>query len=236
MMGVLMFDSFSVSRFAVVTLAGLLVSASAQAQTMYRCGATYQDRPCAGVESKPVGSHVRQAAGQSVGAASIDPVCAARGTAAQKLMWEKESGRTLDEQLTKPGADVGLARNVYGRRGSSLDVRRAIEADCVKEMDQANEAAALLKAASKVQQPSAAGGIGNQVPSGGVGVASAGAQPQVEDVAARKAATKATTCSTLATELSELNQAQRTGGDAAHMDVLAARVRDTQSRKRAAGC
>lgn len=233
-----MFDSFSVSRLAVVTLAGLLVSASAQAQTMYRCGATYQDRPCAGAESKPVGSHVRQAAGQSVGVASIDPVCAARGTAAQKLMWEKESGRTLDEQLTKPGADIGLARNVYGRRGSSLDVRRAIEADCVKEMDQANEAAALLKAASKVQQPSAAGGIGNQVasPSGGVGVASAGAQPQVEDVAARKAATKAATCATLATELNELNQAQRTGGDAARMDVLAARVRDTQSRKRAAGC
>ncbi len=225
-------------RVAAVVFSVMWVPAVVGAQTMYRCGATYQDRPCNGVDSKPVGSHVRQAAGQSVGAASIDPVCAARGTAAQKLMWEKESGRTLDEQLTKPGADIGLARNVYGRRGSSLEVRRAIEAECVKEMEQANEAAALLKAASKVQQPGIAGGAGNQVPlpSGGVGVASSGAQPQVEDVAARKAATKAATCASLATELSELNQAQRTGGDAAHMDVLAARVRDTQSRKRAAGC
>lgn len=223
---------------AAFVLSVMSVPAVGHAQTMYRCGATYQDRPCNGVDSKPVGSHVRQAAGQSVGAPSIDPICGARGTAAQKLMWEKESGRTLDEQLAKPGADVGLARNVYGRRGSSLEVRRAIEADCVKEMEQANEAAALLRAAGKVPQPSAASPVGNQatVPSGGVGVVSAGAQSSAEDAAAKKAAAKASTCSTLATELSELTQAQRTGGNAAHMDVLAARVRDSQSRKRAAGC
>lgn len=224
-------------RVAAVVLSVMLASAEASAQTMYRCGATYQDRPCSGVDSKPVGNHVRQAAGQSVGAASIDPVCAARGTAAQKLMWEKESGRTLDEQLAKPGVDTGLARNVYGRRGSSLDVRRAVEADCIKEMEQANEAAALLKAASKVQQPAAVS-PGNQAlaPAGSLpGVASTSVQPAADDAAARKAA-KATACAALSTELSELTQAQRTGGDAARMDVLAARVRDTQSRKRAAGC
>ncbi|MBI3382777.1 MAG: hypothetical protein HY019_12295 [Aquabacterium sp.] len=234
-----MADQFWVGRVAAVALSACLMPVVGHAQTMYRCGATYQDRPCNGVDSKPVGSHVRQAAGQSVGAASIDPVCEARGTAAQKLMWEKESGRTLSEQLAKPGADANLARNVYGRRGSSLDVRRAIEADCVKEMDQANEAAALLKAASKVQQPGvAAAGGGNQAlaPSGGVGVASAGAQPSADELASRKAAAKAAACAAVTTELNELTQAQRTGGDAAHMDVLAARVRDAQSRKRAAAC
>lgn len=233
-----MFDRSVLWRVAAVVLSVMSVSVVGHAQTMYRCGATYQDRPCSGVDSKPVGGHIRQAAGQSVGASSIDPVCAARGTAAQKLMWEKESGRTLDEQLAKPGADLGLARNVYGRRGSSLDVRRAIEADCVKEMEQASQAAALLNAAGKVQQPGVAVPAGSplQVPPGGVGVASAGGSPSAEEVAARKAAAKAATCASLATGLDELNQAQRTGGDAAHMDVLAARVRDTQSRKRAAGC
>lgn len=234
-----MADQFWVGRVAAVALLACLMPVVGHAQTMYRCGATYQDRPCNGVDSKPVGNHVRQAAGQSVGAASIDPACQARGTAAQKLMWEKESGRTLDEQLAKPGVDASLARNVYGRRGSSLEVRRVIEAECVKEMDQANEAAALLKAASKVQQPGvAAASGGNQVlpPSGGIGVASAGAQSSADDLASRKAAAKAATCSAVATELNELTQAQRTGGDAARMDVLAARVRDAQSRKRAAAC
>lgn len=234
-----MVDRVSVRRLAVMALSVLFVPVVGHAQTMFRCGATYQDRPCNGVDSKPVGSHVRQAAGQSVGAASIDPVCAARGAAAQKLMWEKESGRTLDEQLAKPRADVGLARNVYGRRGSSLEVRRAIEADCVKEMEQANDAAALLRAASKAQQPAVAGAASAQPmgPTGGVGVtSSAGAQPSVDEAAARKAAAKAATCADLKTELNDLTQAQRTGGDAARMDVLAARVRDTQSRKRAAGC
>lgn len=235
-----MADQFWVGRVAAVALLACLMPVIGHAQTMYRCGATYQDRPCNGVESKPVGNHVRQAAGQSVGAASIDPVCEARGTAAQKLMWEKESGRTLSEQLAKPGADANLARNVYGRRGSSLEVRRAIETDCVKGMDQANEAAALLKAAGKGQQQPgvAAAGGGNQVlaPSGGVGVASAGAQPSADELASRKAAAKAAACAAVATELNELTQAQRAGGDAARMDVLAARVRDAQSRKRAGAC
>lgn len=234
-----MADQFWVGRVAAVALLACLMPVIGHAQTMYRCGATYQDRPCNGVDSKPVGSHVRQAAGQSVGAASIDPVCEMRGTAAQKLMWEKESGRTLSEQLAKPGADANLARNVYGRRGSSLEVRRAIELDCIKEMDQANEAAALLKAAGKVQQPGvAAASGGNQVatPSGGVGLGAAGVQPSVDELASRKVAAKAAACSAVATELNELTQAQRTGGDAAHMDVLAARVRDAQSRKRATGC
>lgn len=221
-------------RVAFVVL--MSAPAVAAAQAMYRCGATYQDRPCSGADSKPVGSHVRQAAGQSTGAASIDPACAARGTAVQKMMWEKESGRTLDEQLAQPGVDAGLARNVYGRRGSSLEVRRAIEADCLKEVAQANEAAALLRAAGRGPLP---GSMGNQpvLPSGSVtGASSTAAQPPSDDGSARKAAAKAANCAALAGELSELNQAQRTGGDAARMDVLAARVRDTQSRKRSAGC
>lgn len=205
----------------VVLAVVMLAPAVVFAQAMYRCGATYQDRPCNGVDTKPVGSHVRQAAGQSTGAASIDPVCAARGTVAQKMMWEKESGRTLDEQLAQPGVDAGLARNVYGRRGSSLEVRRAIEADCLKDVAQANEAAALLRAAGRVPQ---SGATGNQpvLPAGSVAGASSAA--------------KAANCASLAGELSELNHAQRAGGDAARMDVLAARVRDTQSRKKAAGC
>lgn len=220
----------------VVFVVVMSVPAVAYAQAMYRCGATYQDRPCNGTDSKPVGSHVRQAAGQSTGAASIDPVCAARGTVAQKMMWEKESGRTLDEQLAQPGVDAGLARSVYGRRGSSLEVRRAIEADCLKDVAQANEAAALLRAAGRVPQP---GATGNQpvLPAGSVaGASSAAVQPSADDGVARKVAAKAANCASLAGELSELNQAQRAGGDAARMDVLAARVRDTQSRKRAAGC
>lgn len=223
-----MVDRFRVGRVAAIFLSTCLVSWVGHAQTMYRCGATYQDRPCNGVDSKPVGAHVRQAAGQSDGGGSaIDPACGARGAAAQKLMWEKESGRTLDEQLRKPGVDANLARDVYGRRGSSLEVRRSIEVDCVREVERARDAAALLRAASAAQDP-------------GVMEASAGRQaivpPAAHESASRKAAAKAVTCTAISTELGELTQGQRTGGDAAHMDGLAARVRDAQSRKKAAGC
>lgn len=228
-----MADRFQVGRVVAIFLSTCLVSWVGHAQTMYRCGATYQDRPCNGVDSKPVGSHVRQAAGQSDGGGSaIDPACGARGTAAQKLMWEKESGRTLDEQLLKPGVDASLARDVYGRRGSSLEVRRAIEADCVKEMERARDAAALLRAASKAQDPGVlAAPAGRQA-----AVPSTVLPSPVDESASRKAAAKASTCAAISTELGELTQGQRSGGDAARMDVLAARVRDAQSRKKAAGC
>lgn len=223
---------------AAIPLLMCLVPLATHAQTMYRCGATYQDRPCNGVDSKPVGGHVRQAAGQSVGGVTIDPSCGARGMSAQKLMWEKESGRTLDEQLARPGVDANLARNVYGRRGSSLEVRRAIEADCVKELEQAKEAAALLKAASKGQESGAAlppSGQHSTAPLANAGGASGVSSP-VDEGSSRKAAAKAAACTATSAELNELTQALRAGGDAARMEVLSARMRDAQSRKRAAGC
>ncbi|RTL29428.1 MAG: hypothetical protein EKK47_13435 [Burkholderiales bacterium] len=218
---------------AVLSLCGVLTAA--RAQNLYRCGSTYQDHPCNGVDGKVVGRNVQGAGQGAAAAASLDPACQMRGSAAQKMMWERESGRTLDEQLGKPGVDADLARNVYGRRGSSLDVRKAIEADCVKEMERANDAAALLRAASKAQPAGAVPGA-TQTPVSVAGAGAAVASSSTDDVARRAAAQKAATCSDLATDLSALNQAQRTGGDAAQMDVLAARVRDVQSRKRAAGC
>lgn len=235
----LMIDQSTLRRNASCLLLVCLMPFAGHAQTMYRCGATYQDRPCNGVDSKPVGSHVRQAAGQSSGGSTVDPACEARGLAAQRLMWEKESGRTLEEQLAKPGADASLARSVYGRRGSSLEVRRAIEVECVKELERAKDAAALLKAANKSQE---AGGVG--VPSGqppmaapaNAGTRPAGGPALVDESASRRAAAKAATCGAIATEMSELSQALRVGGDAARMEVLSARMRDARSRKNVAGC
>ncbi len=199
---------------------------------MYRCGSSYQDRQCSGVDGKVVG---RGAAAQPVVqavAGPIDPSCQARGAAAQRLMWERESGRTLDEQLSRSGVDTELARAVYARRGSSVDVRRAIEAECVKEVERAKEVELLLRGANKGQ--SGVGASGDVVPSrpGQSGKPAGEASPA--DAARLQA--KATTCASLNTELGRLSQAQREGGDAALMDDLKARARDVQSRKRATGC
>ena len=98
---------------AVLSLCGVLTAA--RAQNLYRCGSTYQDHPCNGVDGKVVGRNVQGAGQGAAAAASLDPACQMRGSAAQKMMWERESGRTLDEQLGKPGVDADLARNVYGR-------------------------------------------------------------------------------------------------------------------------
>lgn len=200
-----------------------------QAQTMYRCGATYQDRPCAGADGQVVGRGA-QPARQEQAMASLDPSCQARGSLAQKLMWEKESGLTLAEQLAKPGADLELATVVYGRRGSSLDVRRSIEADCAKGLERTKQAEALLKAAGRAS--SGGGGVSpapvslppetGPLQGGAPGAMSARAPHQV--------------CASPDSELGSLAKAQRAGGDGARMEDLATRVRDAQSRKRVAGC
>lgn len=220
----------------VACLAAMLLPMLTQAQTMYRCGSSYQDRPCSGVDSKVVG---RGAATQPVAQAAagpVDPACQARGAAAQRLMWERESGRTLDEQLSRGGVDTELARAVYARRGSSVEVRRGIEAECVKEIERAKEVELLLRAANKGQGV----GVGGELPSSRPGLAgksaveASPAGPSPADAARLQA--KATSCASLNAELGRLSQTQREGGDAALMDDLKARARDAQSRKKATGC
>lgn len=216
----------------------LLLPMLTHAQTMYRCGSSYQDRPCNGVDSKIVGrGAAQQPVAQAAAAGLIDPACQARGASAQRLMWERESGRTLEDQLSRGGVDIDLAKAVYARRGSSVDVRRAIEAECVKEVERAKEIELLLRAANKGQVGVGVGGEPQSSRPGPsdkpVGEALSGG-PSSADVARLQA--KATTCASLNAELGRLSQAQREGGDAAFMDDLKVRARDAQSRKRAAGC
>src|SRR4051812_17454103 len=70
-------------------IAGLIACAPGYAQTMYRCGNKYQDRPCdAGQKSKAVGSASFGAAEASSG----DAQCAQRGKDALKIVWSREGG------------------------------------------------------------------------------------------------------------------------------------------------
>lgn len=114
-----------------------LVAPTAWAQKTYRCGAVYQDRPCAAAQD---GRSVNTSgAGQAaLGDTRVDAVCARRGHAAQRVAWARESGKTEQEQATQlRGDDRDVLPEVYRRRGSSLDIRRAIEADCMAEKERA---------------------------------------------------------------------------------------------------
>jgi hypothetical protein len=138
----------------------VLVCVSAKAQTLYRCGATYQDRPCDTTANQKVLGAPSAARPQSSGGVDTDSAasgatdrrCRERGIQAEKIMWAREGGATLAQQLADPSHPVNsaLASDVYQRRGSAAEVRRAVEKDCGIEAARAMEAARLNAAASAI--------------------------------------------------------------------------------------
>ncbi|GIK24460.1 MAG: hypothetical protein BroJett006_07060 [Betaproteobacteria bacterium] len=217
----------------LVLLAGM--AASAHAQKLYRCGNTYQDRPCAGEQpGKVIGS---SGTPQTASAgASADPYCARRGEKAQKIMWAKEAGRTEEMQLsaTTHPEDRKLIGEVYRKRGSSVEVRAAIEADCMDERQRAAQAAALIDAAAKLQGQNAA--ASPATPPAAREADPAATEQQQRETAARESAARKARCDRISQRLESIRKSQRTGGTGATMDRLSQQKQDTEREWSAAGC
>lgn len=222
-------------RFAVAmlfVLAGFVFPA--HAQKMYRCGNAYQDRPCAGEQQgKVIGS---TGASPPSAVPAVDGHCAQRGANAQKIMWAKEVGRTEEMQLSAAsGAEERkLIADVYRKRGSSVEVRAAIEADCTAERQRAAQAAALVEAAARLQ--------GQDAPAAAAAPAAAtSADPDAEsrrqkEAAARQATEKKVRCDSIAAQRDSIRSSMRTGGSAATMDSLRQQQQDVERQSNAAGC
>src|SRR3954463_10906627 len=81
-------------KIAAVSL-GLLLFVPAHAQQMYRCGSTYQDRPCDGAQpSKKLVGMSGGSSTQSSASGPVDLKCVQRGVEAEKIKWAREAGRT----------------------------------------------------------------------------------------------------------------------------------------------
>lgn len=134
--------------FWLACLTGALCSPAFAGGTMFRCGSSYQDRPCdAGQPAKVLNSsgvareHVATPAPASSASAvtaavappRVDAECAALGNRAKQIVWAKETGRTAEAQLAAATSDEDrrLITDVYRRRGSALDVRSGVESDCM---------------------------------------------------------------------------------------------------------
>jgi hypothetical protein len=217
----------------MLVLAGAIL-APAHAQKMYRCGNTYQDRPCDIGDNKVVGN---SRAGASGAASGVDAQCAHRGAAAQKIVWSREAGLTEEQYLDRnPSADRKLIADAYRNRGASPVVRAAIEADCMAEKDQAAQAANLIAAASKLTRQAPA--LINPEPDAETDKAAAATYLRAANEAeeSRVASRKKTHCTRLNARLNQLRSDQRTGGEASYMDALNQQVRDTQKELRDGAC
>jgi hypothetical protein len=191
--------------------------ASVDAQTLYRCGNKYQDRPCeANQPGKAVGTTGNSSPAASGGA--VDAGCAQKGRDALKIVWSREGGATL-EQLLEKADDKRFVQDVYRRPGAAGQVQAAVQADCMAEKE-LNAGAVATPAAAPAPQV----------------VDPAIAARERELAAAREAERKKANCARLATRMDQLGAQERTGGTAARMDQLReqrTRLRDDMGR---AGC
>jgi hypothetical protein len=225
----------TLKMFCLITIlsGGALMSTSAGAGSLYRCGNTYQDSPCAGAQNgKMIGGS--SANSPSAAAQPSNAECAKRGADAQKIVWGREGGALLDQQLAKArsASEQKLINDVYSRRGTSSDIRAAIEADCVAAKEKAAKAAALLEAAGVTPQQAAAA-LPNKAADAGQQTANSGG---ADDRAIREAAQKKIRCTMIKTQLETITSMQRAGGSARDMDDLTRQKRDAENRLRSESC
>jgi len=140
---------------AVVGAVLLVCSQAVLAANLYRCGSSYQDTPCmsTGASNKTIKSNAKVANTDSSQPAKIDTDCKQRGEAAKKIMWAREVGKTLDQQLESSNDrySQALIKDVYNHRGSSLEVRNAIEQECMQQKEQDKLADKLITEAQRLR-------------------------------------------------------------------------------------
>ncbi len=116
----------------------LLLHSVSQAQTMYRCGTSYQDKPCAnGQQGVAIGTIKNASQTASGSMPAIDAACKRRGDEAKKIIWMREAGAQKDDLLAKSNsaAQSQLIADIYAVRGNASDIRANIEKNCMDEKD-----------------------------------------------------------------------------------------------------
>lgn len=221
------------SAAVLIMLAGLLPATAAQAQTMFRCGSSYQDRPCEGKDpGKVIG---RGGVARTSTKPGTDMQCVQRGADAQKIVWAREGGAMAEQQLAAAHSaqQKKLINDVYQKHGTSTEVSAAIEAECVSEKERAAQAATLIEAAKLLAPPPAGAGT----------APNAAAEPDrriadntAKDNAARDAAIRKSRCDNLRTQREDLLNRQRAGGSGATMDNLNQQRNATDKQLSDTGC
>jgi hypothetical protein len=217
---------------------GLLIAMQVHAQSLYRCGSVYQDRPCdAGKPGKVVGS---SGAGEAPPASTdVDAQCVQRGKDAMKIVWSREGGATEERVLAdaRSPEERRLVRDVYRRPGSASTVRSAVEADCMAEKRKAEEdTAKAIAAALKAQREGTLMPERASPQPAEAGAHAAAAEARQRERAAYEADRKKQQCAQYNSQLETLRAQERTGGNARRMDELNDQRRSLRAQMSSAGC
>lgn len=204
------------------------------AQTLYRCGNAYQDRPCSTGEAKKVtGVAANDNAKNTPDVAH--PSCKRLGAESLKIAWRREGGATFEQALSTAGnsSERSLVESVYRTRGTAPEIRARIENECVAEMEKRQRHAALFETSKP-----ATSGPGNGQPA----LTSESTPPHSGKtvVSSLKAEGKGAkvdgTCDRLARTLESIRLRQRAGGSISTMESLRSDHAEIEQEQRKIGC
>nr|WP_315466465.1 hypothetical protein [uncultured Undibacterium sp.] len=207
-----------------------LSTMEAAAQTMYRCGSSYQDKPCAnGQTSVVVGTQKSAARDQSERVSQIDPACKAKGEEAKKIIWMREGGAQKNDLLAKSNSveQSQLITEIYAVRGNSNEIRANIEKNCMEQKEVSKRIGALPDAATLQALVAAQQAAQNTEKSnlGQVDTKKLGRDQSMEDVGT-PAVKKRLSCPSLKNQLEIVNANLRAGGDVQSRQTLQQQKRD----------
>lgn len=227
-----------IGSVAITVSIGTLASFQASAQ-LYRCGSAYQDRPCDSGQSQTVGARGGErgnAATPSAAAARANnhPACTQRGNDAQKIVWEREAGSTLEKQLESESNPERrkLINSVYNTRGNVATIRARIEADCMSELEEKTKALALYQSMVKAGAIPAA----QSSPAPNPAEQKAAAERQAQLQAQEAAQAKQKRCSGINSSIELIRAEQRSGASAARMNTLNEQLRQSQRQWQDEAC
>lgn len=219
-----------------LTICLLLLAAGGASQAAYRCGNVFQDRPCEDGSGQMVGSRAPSAAAAKpapsveAGTSAFAALCTRIGQASLDISWRREAGVLRESQL-RPASGISAADHaqlldgVYSRRGSSLEICKAVESDCLTQKQQEAQQLAILNGLQKNAGPAAS-------PSSQNGES----PPRVEAAAPVPVAAKANPCLSLRSRLAGMQEKLRVGGNMAQMERLNAERRQIESESVVAKC
>ena len=207
-----------------------MAPAAVSAQTMYRCGTVFQDRPCDnGQQGKVIGTNRTSNPTQASAKPTLDMSCARRGEEAKKVIWSREGGASAEKLMAEASTSEQrrLIANVYAIRGNSADVRSAIENECMAEKNKERQGGYLDNeyggSPARNDEKKASTTISQEKSSASI----------VDENAIKN---KRALCENLNSQIKSIREQQRAGGDSRMMDGLNRQKYDVESALRLGDC
>ena len=197
----------------------------AQAQNLYRCGSTYQDKPCdAGQPSQLIKKNPSPSTSDKL---PLDGNCVRRGEEAKKVIWYKEGGGFQDKLQAdaKTAEQRKIIADVYAMKGNANDIRIKIESDCMAEKE-AERKFGPRSNDDEVSRHQAAErkAVNGETPKDS-------SKPDTTE-----AARKQKQCEEVRKQINSLRSAQKAGGSAQEMETQANSRRDIETSLKELGC